>query len=136
VRREAEEALSSRAMRTRSGMAAVNQSLNSVRQKAQSELNYRNTFYDEQLNEVAISTVQQINDTTYYRRGRRWIDGRLIRRENQPEPTRIIAFGSKEFFDLAQRLATENRQGSIAMRGDVLLMIDGDAVLIQVPNNN
>ncbi len=136
VRREAEEVLSSRAMRTRSGMAAVNQSLNSVQQKAQSELNYRNMFYDEQLNEVAISTVQQINDMTYYRRGRRWIDGRLIRRDRRPEPTRIIAFGSEEFFNLARRLARENRQGSIAMRGDVLLMVDGEAVLIQAPSNN
>jgi hypothetical protein len=117
-------------------MAAVNQSLNSVQQKAQSELNYRNVFYDEQLNEVAISTVQQINDRAYYRRGQRWIDGKLTGREKQPEPTRIIAFGSREFFDLARRLARENRQGSIAMRGDILLMVDGEAVLIQTPNNN
>jgi len=136
VRREAGEILSSRAMGTRSGIGGVNQSLNSVRQKSQSELNYRNGVYDEQLNEVAISTVQQINDKAYYRRGRRWIDSNLVGQEEQAEPTRVIAFGSREFFDLAQRLARENRQGSIAMRGDILLEVDGESVLIKAPSHN
>ena len=136
VRREAEDVLESRAMRARSGMAAVNQSFNFGRQKAQTELNYRNTYYDEQLNEVAISTVQQINDQAYYRRGRQWVDSRLVNKEQSARPARVIAFGSREFFDLAERLARENRQGSIAMKGDVLLMVDGQAVLIEAPTNN
>jgi len=136
MRREAEGVLSSRAMETRSGMGAVNQSLNSVRQKGQSELNYRNRFYDQQLNEVAISTVQQINDKAYYNRQGRWIDSNLVGQDQQARPTRVIAFGSREFFDLAQRLARENRQGSIAMRGDILLEVDGQSVLIEAPSRN
>ena len=136
VRREAEAILSSRALGPRSGMGAVNQSLNSVRQKGQSQLNYRNWFYDEQLNEVAISSVQQINDKAYYNQQGRWIDSNLVGKERMAEPARVIAFGSREFFELAQRLARENRQGSIAMAGDVLLEVDGQTVLIQAPNRN
>ena len=136
VLREAEGVLSSRAMETRSGIAAVNQSLNSIRQKGQSELNYRNWFYDEQLNEVAISNVQQINDKAYYHRRGQWIDSKLVGQEQQVEPTRIIAFGSREYFDVAQRLARENRQGSIAMKGDVLLELDGESVLVKAPSHN
>jgi Ca-activated chloride channel family protein len=136
MRRQAGENLSNRAMKTRSGMAAVNQSLNAVRQQAQSELNYRNSFYDQQLNEVTINTVQQVNDRTYYRRGRQWVDSRLIGRAGQAVPKRTIAFGSPEYFDLARRLARENQQGSIALVGDVLLEMDGDMVLIQGPNGN
>ena len=136
VRRRAGENLSNRAMATRSGMAAVNQSLNAVRQKAQSELNYRNSFYDQQLNEVTIDTVQQVNDKTYYRRGHQWVDSRLVDRAGQATPTRIIAFGSREYFELAHRLARENQQGSIALAGEVLLKVDGDVVLIQGPRNN
>ena len=117
-------------------MGAVNQSLNSVRQKGQSELNYHNRFYDQQLNEVAISTVQQINDKAYYNRQGRWIDSNLVGQDQQPRPTRVIAFGSREFFDLAQRLARENRQGSIAMKGDILLEVDGQSVLIEAPSRN
>ncbi len=43
----------------------------------------------------------------------------------------MIEFGSEEFMQLARRLASENRQGSIMMRGDVLLMVDGQRVLIR-----
>jgi len=136
VRYEAEEILSTRAMEMRSGMGAVSQSLNSVRQKSQTELNYRNRFYDEQLTEVALSTVQQINDKTYYNRHGRWIDSNLVGREQQTKPARVIAFGSKEFFDLAEQLARENRQGSIAMSGDILLEVGGQTVLIQAPYRN
>ncbi|UCD48903.1 MAG: VWA domain-containing protein [Phycisphaerales bacterium] len=135
IRREAEAVLSSRALGPRSGMGAVNQSLNSARQKGQSQLNYRNWFYDEQLNEVAISSVQQINDKAYYNQQGRWIDSNLVGRQ-QARPARVIAFGSREFFDLAQRLARENRQGSIAMSGDILLEVDGQTVLIQAPSHN
>ena len=133
IRREAQTVLSSRAMRDRSGIAGVNQSLNSVRLKAQSRLNLRNSFYDAEMNEVSISAVQQINDQAYYWRGRQWVDSRLVTEAEQPAPARVIAFGSQEFFDLAERLARENRQGSIALEGDILLMVDGEAVLIEAP---
>jgi Ca-activated chloride channel family protein len=133
IRRETRQVLSERGMRVRSGMAAVNQSLNVKQQRSLSELNYRNMFYDEQLNEVAIRSVQQVNDKAYYRRGRQWVDSRLVGGAQQARPARVIAFGSREYFDLADRLARENRQGSIAMQGDVLLMIDGEPVLIEAP---
>ncbi len=136
VRREAAERLSDRAIRVRSGMGGVNQSLNSIRQKSQSQLNARNTFHDEYLNEVSISSVQQINDQAYYHRKGRWIDSRLVEQENDVTPTRVIEFGSREYFDLADRLARENRQGSIALAGDILLMVDGEPVLIKAPSGS
>ncbi|MBN1360516.1 MAG: VWA domain-containing protein [Sedimentisphaerales bacterium] len=132
LRHEASDRLSERALGARWGMGGVNQSLNSVHQKSQTELNMRNFYYDEQLNEVSISNVQQINDKAYYNRRGRWIDSTLVERENVT-PARVIAFGSQEYFDLAERLARENRQGSIALTGDILLMVDGEPVLIQAP---
>lgn len=131
IRREAADVLSSRALETRSGMGGVNQSLNSVQQKSQTELNLRNNYYDEGLNQVSIGTIQQINDQAYYQRGSQWVDSRLVVREGQVKPARVIEFGSKEYFELAYRLAGQNRQGSIAMAGDILLVVDGEPVLIQ-----
>ncbi|MBN2130800.1 MAG: hypothetical protein JW741_14960, partial [Sedimentisphaerales bacterium] len=136
VRREARETLSSRAMRDRSGIAGVNQGLNNARQKALSQLNPRNTFYDAEMKEVSITAVQQINDQAYYRRRGRWVDSRLVDQAERLTPARIIEFGSEEFFELARKLARENRQGSIAMEGDILLMVDGEPVLIKAPNEN
>ena len=136
VRREAQETLSERAMRARSGIAGVNQGLNSVRQKSLSRVNPRNIFYDAEMKEVSITAVQQINDQAYYRRRGRWVDSRLVEQAERLTPARIIEFGSEEFFELARRLARENRQGSIAMEGDILLMVDGDPVLIKAPSKN
>ncbi len=136
MHREAVDVLSSRAMGTRSGIGGINQSLNSIRQKGQSELNLRNYYYDERLNEVSISAVQQVNDQAYYNRGSQWVDSRLVSRKDQVTPTRVIEFGSREYFDLALRLAAQNRQGSIALTGGILLMVDGEPVLIKSPSRN
>jgi len=130
VHRTARENFSTRAMQSRFGPAAVNQGLNSVRQKGQEQLNMENRFYDAQLNEVSISSVQQVNDNAYYHRGGQWVDSKLVAQQ-QVKPARVVEFGSKEYFELAAKLARENRQGSIALSGDILLMVDGEPVLVR-----
>jgi hypothetical protein len=82
---------------------------------------------------VRIVNVQQINDTAYYQRGRRWVDSRLVKNETEVQPKKVIEFGSEEFIELAQKLAKANRQGSIALRGDILLLVEGEPVLIKSP---
>jgi len=136
VHREAGDNFSSRAMQSRAGPAAINQGLNSVKQKSQETLNMDNRFYDARLNEVSISSVQQINDNAYYRRGGQWVDSRLVAQPQQATPAKVIEFGSQEYFELARRLARENRQGSIALSGDILLVVDGEPVLIKSPSRN
>ncbi|MBN2270592.1 MAG: VWA domain-containing protein [Sedimentisphaerales bacterium] len=128
---EAEVMLESRAMRSRSGYGAVNQSFNMARGKSAGTLNLRNEFYNEQMDRVSIASVQQINDRAYYNRFGRWVDSGLVEKESQIKPTRIIEFGTDEFIELAEKLAKENRQGSIALRGDILLMVDGKPVLVK-----
>ena len=134
VRREAGYTLNERAMQTRAGIGAVNQSYNLIRQKDQVVLNSRNEYYDETMNRVSISSVQQVNDRAFYRRGNRWLDSRLVEKENEIRPTKVIEFGSEEFLELAQKLARENRQGSIALKGEVVLLVDGDTILVKNAN--
>jgi Ca-activated chloride channel family protein len=133
---EASRQLESRAMRTRSGLSAVNQGYNLNEQKRLGTLNMRNAYYDERMNRVSITNIQQINDRAYYRRGNRWVDSRVVENEKELKPNKIIEFGSKEFIELAQKLARENRQGSIALGGDVLLLVDGEVILVKMPSNN
>jgi Ca-activated chloride channel family protein len=125
--------LSRRAMGKRDGLGAVNQSFNYAAQISQDRLNMDNSFYNENMERVSIAEVQQINDTTYYQRGRRWVDSRLVKNESEVKPKKIIEFGSEEFIELAQKLAKANRQGSIALRGDILLLVEGEPVLIKSP---
>ena len=136
VLREAGTILDRRAMRARSGIDAVNQSLNMIQQRAQATLNVRNEFYDQQMNRVSIANIQQINDRAYYLRANRWVDSRLVQKEAQIQPKKVIEFGSPEFIELAEKLAKENQQGSIALRGDVLLLVDGEPVLVKMPTSN
>jgi hypothetical protein len=120
----------------RSGMGGVNQSLNMLRQKEQQTLNYGNTFIDVEMKRVSVAGVQQVNDWTYYRRGNRWVDSRLVKDQAEITPKRIVRFGSDEYIELAQKLARQNRQGSIALSGDVLMLVDGEPVLIEGPTDN
>jgi len=136
VLHEADAVLERRAMRVRSGLGAVSQSRNMIRQKKQKVLNVRNDFFDAQMKRVSVANVQQINDRAYYRRGNRWVDSRLVSSAEEIKPRKIIEFGSKQFIELARKLAKENRQGSIALRGDVLLLVDGEPILVKMTRSN
>ena len=118
-----------RAWNCRSGLASVNQEENGKFQKAQSYLNSGNTYFDENLNKVSISSVQQVNDRAFYKRGNAWIDSEAI--DKNVKPKRTIEFGSAEFATLLERLAKEGRNGCVSLKGDVLLMVDGEPVLVR-----
>jgi Ca-activated chloride channel family protein len=130
---QAENLFRERAIHTRSGLGSVNQDMNNQVQKGLMNVNPRNKYYDASMNEVATAAVQQVSDLAFYKRNNRWIDSRLVANSAEPRPERVITFGSEEFRALAARLAREGRQGSIALRGDILLLLDGQPVLIKAP---
>lgn len=119
-----------RALKTRWGNGSVNQSLNVFVQRDQQCANFRNGFLDANLNRVEVSTVQQVNDCAFYKRGSRWVDSRLVDRADA-SPRRVIEFGSAEFRRLAERLAEQGRQGCIALNGEILMQVDGETVLVR-----
>ena len=133
VREEAEKAFVERAVRVRSGLGAVSQEMNLGYQSSQMVLNPTNDFYDAEMNPVSVDTVQQVGDRAFYRRGQRWMDSRLVATAAAPEPARVVEFGSDEFLALVRRLVSEGRQASIALRGDIVLLVDGEPVLVRNP---
>jgi hypothetical protein len=118
-------------MRVRSGMGGMNQSSNLSAQKMQTQLNYDNGYFNELMERVRITSVQQINDLAFFNRNHRWVDSRLADRGSDVTPDRTVEFGSDAYFRLAEQLAAQGRQGSIAFDADVLLWIDGQAVLVK-----
>jgi Ca-activated chloride channel family protein len=132
----AADALRERAVSVRYGTGAVSQSRNLNLQKAQTQLNIRNLYYDKNMSQVAVSNVQQINDRTYYFRADRWVDSRLLKDEAKIKPKHIIEFGSNDYIALAAKLAATNQQASIALGSDVLLLVDGEPVLVKAPAAN
>jgi len=74
--------------------------------------------------------VQQVNDLTFYWREGRWLDSRLLNKDEAPKATRTVNFGTGEFFDILDQLAENNRQGCIALNGDILLRLNGENLLL------
>ena len=75
--------------------------------------------------------MQQVADRAFYRQGNQWFDSRIVDQTDRAKPERIVEFGSDEFMRLARRLANENRQGTIMMRGEVMLVVDGQRILVR-----
>jgi Ca-activated chloride channel family protein len=119
----------SRALRVRSGWGSVNQETNLGFQRGQSTLNRGNAYYDAQMNSVSSAAVQQVNGRTFYRRGNRWVDAELVGKGDDVKPDEVISIGSKEFLELADKLAKEGRAGSLSMQGEMMIEVEGRAVL-------
>ena len=119
-----------RAMATRSGYGSVNQSFNNNDQLVQGCVNSRNGYWDAHMNRVSISTVQQVNDRAFFKRGHRWVDSSLVDKADAP-PKKVVEIGSEEFRQLAHRLAAQSRQGCVALNGEILLNVDGESILVR-----
>ena len=115
----------------RSGIGSWNQDYNRQLQKGQKRLNISNGYLDQNLKRVEITSVQQVNDLCFYRKNGRWVDSRVVDKDEKAKPEKVIEFGSKEFNDLTATLAQQGRQGSVSLRGDILLSIDGKSVLVR-----
>ena len=130
----ARENLTSRAIAARTGYASVNQEINLQDLKWQACANPLNKFVNPgDLSVASTTNVQQVCDLTFFKRGARWVDSQLVGETSDSEPKRVVRFGSDEYRALVERLVREGRQGGIALRGDILLRVDGEAVLIKAP---
>lgn len=130
VRYHAEAELYRRGVQERSGLGSVNQSVNNDGLKKQDSAGAINKYFDKDMNQVQIKSVQQIRDKAYFRKGDQWVESTVI---NQPAaaPQMTVTLGSREHYDLAEKLARIGRAGAISVKGDMLLMVEGKLILIK-----
>lgn len=126
---EADRNFLNRAVAVRSGIGSVNQSLNSIGQQAQICQNSRNFYWDANLNRVEVTTVQQIADRAFFRKGKRWVDSRLLERKAPPD--RVVRFGTEAFKALVHGLTGAGRQGCVSLKGEILLEVGGKSILVR-----
>ena len=131
IMHEARDNFINRAVKVRSGWGSVSQSVNNDHLGNQQQLNPRNVFYDDDMNQVDNNSVQQMGDRAFYRRGGRWVDSRVANKQETTAPARVVEFGSDEYGDLALELVEDGRQGAISMEGDTLLEVNGEEILIR-----
>ncbi len=130
VLRQATQNFVSRAKDTREGMGAVNQSMNGNAQMNQTYGNGRNAYFDQNMNRVETSRVQQVTNGAMFQRGNTWIDSGVVH-EGSPRADETVRVGTPEFSRLADQLIAENRQAALAVRGEILLRVNGRNVLIK-----
>ncbi|MFH1998557.1 MAG: VIT domain-containing protein [Planctomycetota bacterium] len=131
VMAEVMDNFSHRALKTRSGMAAVNQEINAGLSRSRSQLNLNNAHFDSQMQRVTAAQVQQVNDLAFYQQGSRWVDSRIYTHNRQIEPARVVVHGESGFNDLLQQLESEQRQGAVSLPGEILMEINGEPVLVR-----
>ena len=130
---QATNTLYNQGVATRDGTGAVSQSMNMAMQRAQDVLNRDSSYLNSQMERTRIVNAQQANDLTFYFKDGRWIDSRLAEIQAIVTPHRTVTFGSDEFFNIAAQLAGQNRQGSLAFAQDILLLLGGEIILIDIP---
>ncbi|HYD42354.1 MAG TPA: VIT and VWA domain-containing protein [Anaeromyxobacter sp.] len=128
----ATEALRNKALRVRSGKGSVAQDANRASRKAAGWVDPRNALLSDGLEKVELGGVNQIGDLAFHRRGGRWVDARLLDAPAADTPRTVVAAGSA-YALLVDRLVREGRQGVLALRGERVVLVDGEAVLLVNP---
>ena len=131
----ARESLVNNAQSVRSGMGGVSQASNNAVQKSGANMNRSNSYLNQNMERVEITTVQQITDRTFFKRNNRWVDASALKNE-AAKPDQIVEFGTPEFYKLVDRLVRDGREGILALSGELLVVIDGKTVLIKAPPKN
>ncbi|UCD51611.1 MAG: hypothetical protein JSW27_03070, partial [Phycisphaerales bacterium] len=103
--------------------------------RTQDVLNRDSSYLNSQMERTRIVNAQQANDLTFYFKDGRWIDSRLVTVEAMVTPHRTVEFGTDEYFAVADNLVGENRQGALAFAQDILLLVNGEIILIDIPDD-
>jgi Ca-activated chloride channel family protein len=119
------------AVQNRSGAHAASQEANFSGQRKQSALNGRNGYYDRNMNRVEITTVQQVADLSFFRRGNRWVDSRVVSRKKDVEPDEVVLFGSDRFEEILTKLVSLNRAGVLSLGGEAVFELDGKVIRVK-----
>ncbi len=129
----AESKLKTRAQDTRSGAGGSNQVMNkSSKVLKGGTANKGNTYIDAEMNVVEIHTVQQLADLSFFRRGDRWVDARILDSAATESPEETIIFGTDRYDRLVRDLIAANRTEILGLRGDILMRDpNGRIVLVQ-----
>ncbi len=126
------EGLQRRAQNERQGAAGVNQELNLKDMYESSKLNMKNEVVNAQLERVELDFVRQVNDKSFYRRSNRWVDALALQDAEKPADE-TVEFGTDRFYELLDTLVKSNRQGVLALGGEVYLVQDSKRILVKLP---
>jgi Ca-activated chloride channel family protein len=122
--------LSDLAVRQRWGTGAVRQQMDLEAKQSALRAPSNAYYMNENLQRQEVTNVLYYGDLAFFMRNNRWIDSRLLTDEDA-KPDSEIRFGSTEYFELAQKLASSGRQNALTFDKDAVILVDQKRILIR-----
>lgn len=115
----------------REGMDAIALQENAVAKKRELVLNKYNVQMDRQGRAVAFGNTAQIAQNGYFNRNGVWLESTVLSVPEAARSVKTVQVGTPEYAAVANRLIQTNRQGLLALDGSVMILLDGETVLMQ-----
>jgi Ca-activated chloride channel family protein len=124
-------------VQTRAGKGAVAQALTLNEQSKATNLAGINYWYASDFaKQEAHRAVKQCNDKTFIRDTNLWIETSLIDGDSDfIEPDQVVVFGTPQWQEVATELIETGNAAVLALRGPVLLELDGRLILVCRPED-
>lgn len=115
----------------REGLGAIALQENAVAKKRELTLNKYNIQMDREGRAVAFDNTAQIAQNGYFNRNGVWMESTVLAMSDAGRAVKTVQVGTPEYADVANRLIQSNRQGLLALDGSVMILLDGETVLMQ-----
>ncbi len=130
LERMSEAKLKAIAQNSRTGREAVTAAMNNGFSMRNAASNRGNMRLDKNMQVVEVTSVQQIHDLTFFRRGNRWVDARILDSAETDSPDLTIRFGTPEYDRFLSAVLGARRQRILALDGDILFLHEEKIVLL------
>ncbi|PCJ63056.1 MAG: hypothetical protein COA79_02780 [Planctomycetota bacterium] len=118
------------AIRKRSGLHSIVQSKNATVTRKQKSMNRFNGYLGKDLKEKKITKLYQCNDSTFYKKGDIWVDGKVALKENNFKNLKKIILGSNQYWEIVDELIKKKQISSLSVKGKLVLRWKNEDVLI------
>lgn len=116
---------------SREGLDAIALQENAVAKKKELTLNKYNVQMDRRGRTVSFGHTAQIAQNGYFNRNGVWMESTVLSLPAGGRAVKTVQVGTPEYAAVADRLVSTNRQGLLALDGSVMLLLDGETVLMQ-----
>lgn len=116
---------------SREGLDAIALQENAVAKKKELTLNKYNVQMDRRGRTVSFGHTAQIAQNGYFNRNGVWMESTVLSLPDGGRAVKTVQAGTPEYAAVADRLVKTNRQGLLALDGSVMLLLDGETVLMQ-----
>lgn len=86
---------------------------------------------DRQGKAVSFGNTAQIAQNGYFNKNGVWMESTVLSMPDAGRTVKTVQVGTPEYAAVANRLIRTNRQGLLALDGSVMILLDGETVLMQ-----